>query len=388
MEVDKDEKENSEEEAQDTLLECATLRFLLSKNKDDEASKTELFKVFKKNRMVAFYTKVWTENGWETDAAELASWKTENDKRLKEIADERKNAEENLGDTEVRDADIKKADLITLIGTKEDAVKEWTEMKGLTKGKKIDAYLQVLRIMLAYDDDEGFKTQCITTDDLVDKGGDWDRRNRLSIYKAMHEIRIRNFKAAAQALLKAIQTFTAYEICDYKTFIFYTVCTCVPTMDRKTLKEKVIDSPEVLQVIDEIPYLKAFLNTLYNCDYKGWFQSLPGVMAQSRNDRYLTIHANYFLRELRFCAYNQFLRSYRTVTLVSMAQAFGVRSEFLDKELSDFIASGRLCAKIDAVNGIIETSQPDRKNADYQTMLKRGDNLLNRLQKLSKVITL
>lgn len=387
MEVDKKEEKDAEE-PQDVLLECANLRFLLSKNKDDKASKTELLKIFKENRMVGFYTKVWTEHGWELDIAELASWKADNDKKFKEIADERKNAVENLGDTEVRDADVKKAELITLIGTKDDAVKEWTGVVGLTKGKKIDAYLQVLRIMLAYDDDEGFKTQCITTDDLVEKGGDWDRRNRLSIYKAMHEIRVRNFEKSAQAFLKAIQTFTAYEICDYKTFIFYTVCTCVPTLERKILKEKVIDSPEVLQVIEEIPYLKSFLNNLYECKYKEWFQSLPGIMSQVRNDRYMTIHANYFLRELRFCAYNQFLRSYRTVTLVSMADAFGVRPQFLDRELSDFIAAGRLCAKIDAVNGIIETSQPDRKNADYQTMLKRGDALLNRLQKLSKVITL
>ena len=38
------------------------------------------------------------------------------------------------------------------------------------------------------------------------------------------------------------------------------------------------------------------------------------------------------------------------------------------------------------VAGVIETTRPDAKNAQYQSAIKHGDMLLNRLQKLSKVI--
>lgn len=38
------------------------------------------------------------------------------------------------------------------------------------------------------------------------------------------------------------------------------------------------------------------------------------------------------------------------------------------------------------VAGVIETKRPDAKNAQYQAAIKQGDLLLNRLQKLSKVI--
>ncbi len=38
------------------------------------------------------------------------------------------------------------------------------------------------------------------------------------------------------------------------------------------------------------------------------------------------------------------------------------------------------------VAGVIETTRPDAKNAQYQSAIKHGDLLLNRLQKLSKVI--
>ena len=79
--------------------------------------------------------------------------------------------------------------------------------------------------------------------------------------------------------------------------------------------------------------------------------------------------------------------SYRSVTVASMAAAFGVSEPFLDAELSRYIATGRLHAKIDKVGGVVETNRPDAKNALYQDAIKKGDQLLlNRIQKLSRVI--
>lgn len=76
----------------------------------------------------------------------------------------------------------------------------------------------------------------------------------------------------------------------------------------------------------------------------------------------------------------------RSVKLASMAAAFGVGTSFIDGELARFIAAGRLNAKIDKVQGVIETNRPDAKNLQYQNIMKNGDHLLNRLQKLARVI--
>ena len=53
----------------------------------------------------------------------------------------------------------------------------------------------------------------------------------------------------------------------------------------------------------------------------------------------------------------QFLDSYKSVTLDSMAKSFGVGIDFIDTELADFIVAGRLTAKIDKVAGVIETNR-------------------------------
>lgn len=58
------------------------------------------------------------------------------------------------------------------------------------------------------------------------------------------------------------------------------------------------------------------------------------------------------------------------------------------RELSRFIAAGKLHCKIDKVAGVLETNRPDAKNALYQATIKQGDFLLNRIQKLSRVIDL
>lgn len=40
-----------------------------------------------------------------------------------------------------------------------------------------------------------------------------------------------------------------------------------------------------------------------------------------------------------------------------MAASFGVSTDFLDRELAEFIVAGRLTAKIDKVAGIVETNR-------------------------------
>ncbi|GMI71964.1 hypothetical protein like AT4G24820 [Hibiscus trionum] len=92
------------------------------------------------------------------------------------------------------------------------------------------------------------------------------------------------------------------------------------------------------------------------------------------------------MREVKIIVYSQFLEPYKSVTIKAIAKAFGVISS--DMELSRFIAAGKLHCKIDKVAGILETNCPNAKNFLYQTIIKQGDFLLNRIQKLSRVIDL
>ena len=130
------------------------------------------------------------------------------------------------------------------------------------------------------------------------------------------------------------------------------------------------------------------VRSLYDCDYKAYLHAMVEIEAILQADRYLHPHLAYWMRELHILAHKQFLDSYQSVTLQAMADAFGVSTDFIDYHASQFIASGRLSAKIDKYAGVIETNRPDLKNAQYREMIQKGDLLLNRIQKLARVVDL
>jgi 26S proteasome regulatory subunit N7 len=130
------------------------------------------------------------------------------------------------------------------------------------------------------------------------------------------------------------------------------------------------------------------VNALHNCDYEKYLNATVEVQPILLADRFLQVHCGYIMRELHVLGYKQFLDSYKSVTLDSMATSFGVGAEYLDLQLSRFISAGRLTAKIDKYGGVVETNRPDEKNAQYRDMIQKGDVLLNRIQKLARVVDL
>ena len=67
-----------------------------------------------------------------------------------------------------------------------------------------------------------------------------------------------------------------------------------------------------------------------------------------------------------------------------MAHAFGVSGDFIDRELSTFIYNGKITCKIDKVSGVIESNRPNKKAELFQSTVRKGDALLNRVQKLAR----
>lgn len=370
------------------LLFSLTLSDDLISAADKESAKAKLLGEIEKNAMLPFYLFICEQLKWEPSQALVSKLKESNDAKLKELDDKIEDAIKNLGENEIREAHLAKAEFFARIGDKDKAIVAFqnTTEKTVALGQKLDIIFSLIRIGFFYNDYDLLNKNIEKGKNLVEEGGDWDRRNRLKVYDALHLMSKRDFAKAANLFLETLSTFTSYELFDYKKFIFYAVLTSIVSLDRVLLKKKVVDAPEILSVILEIPNLSDFLNSLYNSDYKLFFTSLAAISEMMNRDRYLAAHVRYFCRELRIKAYSQMLESYRSVQLSSMALAFGVSTEFLDRELSRFISSGRIHCKIDKVGGIVETNRPDAKNALYQTTIKQGDLLLNRVQKLARVI--
>uniref|UniRef100_A0A183BWY7 26S proteasome non-ATPase regulatory subunit 6 n=1 Tax=Globodera pallida TaxID=36090 RepID=A0A183BWY7_GLOPA len=267
--------------------------------------------------------------------------------------------------------------------SKTDALKTLISM--LEAGEKVTSQLMMymVRFCLPTSDHE-LKKLLLIFWKVVPKGGDWDRKNQLRCCEALYNMAVRDLSGAASLFLEAVPTFDAEELMDYETMIFYTVLCSIYALDRPDLEEKVINNGDIQQ--QQNPLVKRLLTTFYNSEYGQFFLALAEMEKYLKQDRYMNPHYQFYTRALRVRAYQQFLTPYNTVSLEVMANCFGVSVEFVDKELFMFISSGALNVRIDAVKGVVEMGQMDGKNQQYKKLLHDGDILLNRIQKLSRVI--
>mmetsp|Transcript_20593 Transcript_20593/g.26534 ORF Transcript_20593/g.26534 Transcript_20593/m.26534 type:complete len:444 (+) Transcript_20593:49-1380(+) len=323
---------------------------------------------------------------------------------LKAVVEE---AKESAGDMEVMEGMVEIAHFSaqSLSPSKAMAAyKAVLDLPKLSSGKKMDCYMELARVASFANSlpaggaaavASGASTATPTADeDYIDKAnklaqsgsGDWDRRNRVSVYKALQCLLKRDLKQASEIMLQGIATFTCVELCTYTEFLTYAAMTNLLHLGRPLLKEKILEGPELLAIATEIPVVMKLIRSYYDCDYKSYLHAMVEVEDVLKRDRYLSAHAAYWMRELHVLAYKQFLDSYQSVTLAAMAEQFGVSVEFLDFHASQFIAAGRLSAKIDKFGGTIVTNRADYKNAQYRQVIQKGDHLLNRIQKLARVV--
>ena len=295
-------------------------------------------------------TKKWTQKQIKEEIAKF-------DAKIEE-------AKGREGDMEVRDAILDKAQFI------KDEAQDYPlaetffrEAYALSGGasRKMEIIFEILLMNIEKFDLDALKKDIATCKQLVEDGADWDKKNKLKIFEGVYCMLIRDFKRAADLFLSSIATFTCAELMDYKSFVFYTVVMALVTQDRKTLKIQVIHSSDVLSVIRDIPHLKKYTESFYNCEYRQFFEAFAEILDAISNDIYLKDHQAYYAKEMRLVAYRQYLESFKSVTIDNMARAFGVTQDFLDGELSNFIYNGKINCKIDKVSGIIESNRPNKK---------------------------
>lgn len=68
--------------------------------------------------MTPFYQECCKDLGWSVDQSLLAKMKAANEEKLKELDTKIEDAEKNLGETEIRETNLEKAEYLSLIGSK------------------------------------------------------------------------------------------------------------------------------------------------------------------------------------------------------------------------------------------------------------------------------
>jgi len=264
-----------------------------------------------------------------------------------------------------------------------------TTAKSVGSGGKVDILLTLMRLALLNDDSQLLKETTEAISGEVERGCDWERRNRLKVYQGVCFLAIeRNLKAASDLFLDGLAAFTATELLSFEDYVQFTVLLSICTQSRTVLKTKVAKSSEVLQVFAEDKQLANFFFSFISCDYKTHTAHFVEICRRIQRNTFMAKHFRFLVRLLRLKGYEQFLAPYQSVTLPAMAAAFGVNDKFLENEISGFIEMGRLNCKIDSLTRTLESNSFDPRTVLYRDIIKQGDCLLNKVQTLARVIDL
>lgn len=106
--------------------------------------------------MLPFYNALCEQFKWQPDAALVDSMKAEIEKKVKELSDTITDAEENLGESEVREGYLARADFYCRIGDKEKAIQAFRETteKTVGLGQKLDILFTLIRMGFFWNDDD------------------------------------------------------------------------------------------------------------------------------------------------------------------------------------------------------------------------------------------
>lgn len=189
---------------------------------------------------------------------DLSNMENKLEEELVELEKKVDEAKESAGDMEVMDARVAVARFAAKSLSEERALESYQKVLDLPKlssGKKIDALMESARLASFYSSTTKADEFIEKADKLANEGGggDWDRRNRLKVYKGLQRLLHRDMQGASSLLLDCIATFSCTEICTYTEFIVYIIMSNILHLPRPELKKKIIDGPEIVSVSKEIP---------------------------------------------------------------------------------------------------------------------------------------
>ncbi|CAL9121333.1 unnamed protein product [Musa acuminata var. zebrina] len=172
--------------------------FLLTHPDVDDIEKVrlrdEVLDAVKTRDMASLYDSLAVASVLEMDTAVLDRMRKRIEDELKTLDDKIADAEENLGESEVREAHLAKSLFFIRIGDKEKALEQLktTEEKTVAAGQKMDLVFYTLQLGFFYMDFDLISKSIDKAKNLFEGGGDWERKNRLKVYEGLYCMSTRN----------------------------------------------------------------------------------------------------------------------------------------------------------------------------------------------------
>lgn len=367
-------------------MQISILAFNVTIDRTNQTLQDQLLQSVKLHNMAPYYRDLCTHFGYTMDNELFNQMKTVNDEVIKEKTDRIDEMKKNGSEDDILDLLLSLAHYYYEIGDIKNAVgtyKKCLDYK-MSSNMKMDIWMFILDSYLFNQNIKEYADTLRTVQKMVEDSGDWDHRNRLNIYSGVYAMISKDFAKVADLYTKAIPTFTSFSVFSLNDLVKYAVISAIMCLPRSAIKKYLVEVSDVEIALLEMPVLQRLLRSFDECLYHEFFQSLLQLEEILKKDPYVRPHAAFVIGVLRLRAYQQFLDSFKCCTLQSMAESFGVSTEFINSELAHFISDGQIHAKIDRMNNTVEMQSVTSLNSLYDQILVNGTLLMNRVQTVAK----
>eukprot|EP00227_Mantoniella_beaufortii_P016540 CAMPEP_0197578268 /NCGR_PEP_ID=MMETSP1326-20131121/2559_1 /TAXON_ID=1155430 /ORGANISM="Genus nov. species nov., Strain RCC2288" /LENGTH=421 /DNA_ID=CAMNT_0043141437 /DNA_START=178 /DNA_END=1439 /DNA_ORIENTATION=- len=184
----------------------------------------------------------------------------------------------------------------------------------------------------------------------------------------------RKYKMAARKFTElAVELEDSYsEVISPQDVATYGGLCALASLDRKELKERVLDNITFRAALEVVPEVRELINDFYASRYPSCLACLEKMKPALALDIHLHDHVESLYEQIRHRALIQYTTPYTVVDLAAMAHAFRTDTPALEKELAALIMDEKIAARIDSQSKILYARHANQRNATYARALATG----------------
>ncbi|EPE36131.1 Winged helix DNA-binding protein [Glarea lozoyensis ATCC 20868] len=146
------------------------------------------------------------------------------------------------------------------------------------------------------------------------------------------------------------------------------------TMDRNQLQRRVLENSSFRTYLEMEPQIRRAISFFINSRYTNCLQVLESYRADYLLDIYLHRHIDEIYQLIRGKCIVQYFIPFSSVTLASLNSGFAPLGKTMDKELIAMIQRGDLDARINTVDGLLESRKVDPRAELQREALRMAED--------------
>jgi len=187
-------------------------------------------------------------------------------------------------------------------------------------------------------------------------------RSKFQCAHALADLVNHNYNNAAQKFLSLkFESFDYSEVISSSNVATYGGLCSLASLDRKQLKEKVLQSPNFKQFLELEPCMREVIVAYHEFRFLDALQLLEQMKSGLLLDIFLVDHVDTLYTKIRNKFLQQYLKPFEKADLNTMAQAFGVSRAELEEDLASLVSENFIPVRIDTRTGLAIVKEKNQR---------------------------